>query len=48
MHLKNLSLTYNDFSFCVELPIKAKFKSFRVFDFPSYERPRISGKKESK
>tara|TARA_Y100000741_G_scaffold145418_1_gene109768 strand:+ start:262 stop:936 length:675 start_codon:yes stop_codon:yes gene_type:complete len=43
---KNLDLTYNDFSFCVELPIKAKFKSFRVFDFPSYERPRISGKKK--
>ncbi len=43
---KELDLTYNDFSFCVELPIKAKFKSLRVFDFPSYERPRISGKKK--
>jgi glycosyltransferase involved in cell wall biosynthesis len=43
---KDLALSYNDFSFCVELPIKAKFKSFRVFDFPSYERPRISGKKK--
>ena len=43
---RDLTLGYNDFSFCVELPIKAKFKSFRVFDFPSYERPRISGKKK--
>ncbi len=43
---KNLNLICNDFSFCVELPIKAKFRSFRVFDFPSYERPRISGKKK--
>ena len=43
---KELALNYNDFTFCVELSIKAKFKSFRVFDFPSYERPRISGKKK--
>ena len=43
---KDLALSYNDFSLCVELPIKAKFKSFRVFDLPSYERPRISGKKK--
>ena len=43
---KDLSLVYNDFSFCVELPIKAQFKSFSVFDFPSYERRRISGKKK--
>ena len=28
------------------LAAKAKLKSFRVFDFPSYERPRISGKKK--
>ena len=43
---KDLALSYNDFSLCVELPIKAKFKSFRIFDLPSYERPRISGKKK--
>ena len=43
---KDLALSYNDFSFCVELSIKVKFKSFKVFDFPSYERPRISGKKK--
>ena len=43
---QDLALNYNDFTFCVELPIKAKFKSFRMYDFPSYERPRISGKKK--
>ena len=43
---QDLALKYNDFTFCIELPIKAKFKSFRMFDFPSYERPRISGKKK--
>ena len=43
---KSLKLTFNDFTFCIELSIKAKLKSFRVFDFPSYERPRISGKKK--
>ena len=43
---KDLALSYNDFTFCVELSIKTKFRSARVFDFPSYERPRISGKKK--
>ena len=43
---QDLALKYNDFTFCIELPIKAKFRSFRMFDFPSYERPRISGKKK--
>ena len=43
---QDLALTHNDFTFCVELPVKAKFKSFRMYDFPSYERPRISGKKK--
>ena len=43
---QDLALYHNDFTFCVELPIKAKFKSFRMYDFPSYERPRISGKKK--
>ena len=43
---KSLKLSSNDFTFCVELPIKAKFKSLKMFDFPSYERPRISGKKK--
>ena len=43
---KSLKLSSNDFTFCVELPIKAKFKSLKMYDFPSYERPRISGKKK--
>ena len=43
---KNLALNSKDFTFCVELPIKAKFNSLRMCDFPSYERPRISGKKK--
>jgi len=43
---QDLALRYNDFTFCVELPIKAKSRSMRMFDFPSYERPRISGKKK--
>jgi len=43
---RDLALRYNDFTFCVELPIKAKSRSMRMFDFPSYERPRISGKKK--
>ena len=30
-------------SHCRSIP---KFKSLRMFDFPSYERPRISGKKK--
>ena len=43
---KDLKLTYNDFTFCIELPVKAKFKSFKMIDFPSFERSRISGKKK--
>ena len=43
---KHLKLSYNDFTFCIELPVKAKFKSFKMIDFPSFERSRISGKKK--
>ena len=43
---KDLDLNYNDFTFCIELSVKTKLKSFRVLDFPSYERPRISGKRK--
>ena len=42
---KSLNLTQKDFGFCVELPIKAKKKKFLLKSFPSYERPRIGGKK---
>ena len=43
---KQLVLKSNDFSFCVELPIKAKFSNFNLSSLPSYERSRIAGKKK--
>lgn len=43
---KDLKLNYNDFTFCIELPVKSKFRSYKMFDFPSFERSRISGKKK--
>lgn len=43
---KELRLVNNDFTFCIELPVKAKLKSFKMIDFPSFERSRISGKKK--
>ena len=41
-----LNLKSNDFRFCVELPIKAKRKKFKLDIFPSYERKRIAGVKK--
>ncbi len=43
---KSLKLIQKDFGFCVELPIKANHKKFTLKSFPSYERPRIGGKKK--
>ena len=43
---KVLDLKSDDFSFCVELPIKAKFNDFILSSFPSYERSRIAGVKK--
>ena len=43
---RSLNLLSNDFRFCVELPIKAKKKNFKLGVFPSYERKRIAGKKK--
>ena len=43
---KELNLINNDFTFCIELPFKAKINSFKITDFPSFERSRISGKKK--
>ena len=43
---KELGLVSNDFTFCIELPVKAKLKSFKITDFPSFERSRIGGKKK--
>ena len=43
---KSLDLKSNDFSFCIELPIKAKFNNFILSSIPSYERSRIAGIKK--
>ena len=42
----HLKLRNKDFTFCIELPVKAKFNRFRSISLPSYERSRISGKKK--
>ena len=44
-HLKTLNLNSEDFAICVELPIKAKKKGYKIVDFPCNERRRITGKK---
>ncbi len=43
---KKLELLANDFSFCVELPIKAKRANFKIGTSKSFERARIAGKKK--
>ena len=43
---KKLYLTAKDFSFCVELPIKAKRAGYKMCTNKSYERSRIAGKKK--
>lgn len=43
---KSLNLEQRDFTFCVELPIKAKRKGFSIASRESYERKRIGGKKK--
>ena len=42
---KKLQLTAKDFSFCVELPIKAKRDGYKICTSKSFERSRIAGKK---
>lgn len=42
----SLNLMSNDFSLCVEFPIKAKRNKFLLGTLPSYERSRIAGKKK--
>lgn len=44
--VKNLNLMKNDFSFCVELPIKAKKAKLKLISSKAYERKRIGGKKK--
>ena len=43
---KSLNMIYDDFSFCVELPIKAKLKNYILTHSPSFERSRIAGVKK--
>jgi GTP:adenosylcobinamide-phosphate guanylyltransferase len=44
-NFKILNLQSSDFRLCVEIPIEAKKKHFFLKSLPSYERSRISGKK---
>ena len=41
-----LNLKFKDFRFCIELPIKAKKKRYKLVNSRSYERSRIGGKKK--
>jgi len=43
---KKLELTAKDFSFCVELPIKANRVGYKICTSKSFERSRIAGKKK--
>ena len=42
----DLNLQSQDFTFCVELPIKAQRKNYKIFSTPAHERARIAGKKK--
>ena len=44
--VKKLKLIKDDFSFCVELPIKAKKSNLKLTTNVAYERKRIGGKKK--
>ena len=43
---KSLGLKRKDFRFCIELPVLAKLKKYKLISKPSYERSRLSGKKK--
>ncbi len=43
---KKLELSSKDFSFCIELPIKAKRANLKIGTSKSYERVRIAGEKK--
>jgi len=43
---QNLKITSEDFTFCVEFPIKAKWQRAKYETIPSYERNRIGGLKK--
>ena len=42
----DLNLQSQDFAFCVELPIKAQRKDYKIFSTPAHERARMAGKKK--
>ena len=44
--VKKLKLVKDDFSFCVELPIKAKKANLKLTTSVAFERKRIAGKKK--
>ena len=44
--VSKLNLNSQDFSYCVELPIKSKRAKLKISDYPSHERKRIAGKKK--
>ena len=44
--VRNLKLVKKDFSFCVELPIKAKKADLKLVTNPAFERKRIGGEKK--
>ena len=44
--IEELKLSSKDFSFCVELPIKAKRQSLKIISTNSFERKRIGGFKK--
>ena len=44
--VKNLKLVSKDFSFCVELPIKAKKAGLKLVTNAAFERKRIAGQKK--
>ena len=43
---KELGLTAKDFTFCVELPIKAQRANYKICTSKSFERSRIAGEKK--
>ena len=44
--IRDLNLSSKDFRFCIELPIKAQRKNYKLVNSKAYERSRIGGKKK--
>ena len=43
---QSLNLERKDFTFCIELPVKAKQQKYKIDNINSYERKRIAGFKK--